>query len=464
MGILAAARRPASATAGLVDRLAQLDDDEVLDVLVGLQRAQSRLAWAESQALVRLAGPYTREHEVVVVDPASDAERVVFVVDEVRDEIAAALHRSANVVHDQITTARLLNGVLAPTAAALRDGRITPAHVRVIGEQVRRLPGAALAAHDDPARDTPIRAAERRQVMRTCARLQERVLPAAMRQVPSQTRALAKRVLAAVDEHGEQKRRAAARCTRDVWVSPDEDGLATLVARLDALTAQAIRAAVDAAALDPQAAGDCGSTVGERRAEALAALVLGSVQVAVQVEVTMPLDALTGPGAGAATVVGDAVLPDGTLIDCEAVRVLLDEPSVVTHLRGLVLEPASGRALDLGRTRYQVSEPLRRWIAARDRTCRFPGCRRRARTCQIDHIDPWDDGGATDAHNLQALCTRHHQLKTHSGWRVARDAADGVTTWISPLGRAHPVDPEPVCLPRTAPDTLRTDDPDPPPF
>ncbi len=87
-------------------------------------------------------------------DRRVDTERVVQVTDEVRDEVAAALHRSPNLVHDQITTARLMNGPLAATSRALKDGQITPAQARVIVEQVRRLPGAVLCAHVDPAKDT----------------------------------------------------------------------------------------------------------------------------------------------------------------------------------------------------------------------------------------------------------------------------------------------------------------------
>jgi len=143
----------------------------------------------------------------------------------------------------------------------------------------------------------------------------------------------------------------------------------------------------------------------------------------------------------------DATLPDGTVIGWESAQALIDDPAVRVQLRRLLLDPQTGTAIDLGRTRYEVSEPLRRWIAARDRTCRFPGCRRRATACQVDHIDAWDDGGRTDARNLQALCTRHHQLKTHRGWRATRDPDTGRTRWTSPLGREHVVDPEPVLVP-----------------
>lgn len=438
----------------LVASWAALEDDEVLDVLMGLQRAQARLAWLEQQALVRLAGPYERVHEILVPDRTGEHHRIVEVKDDVRDEIAAALHRSPAVVHDQITAARLMNGPLAATSGALRDGRISPAHARVIVEQASRLSDASHWTHVDPARDTPVRAADRARFGRACAALQERVLPAAEAQTPAQTRAYARRVLVAVDADAAQRRREQARCTRDVWVSPDEDGIATLVARLDTLTAQSIRAAVDQAAADPAVIGDCGATIGERRAEALAALVLGAAHVTAQIELTVPLSALVGSADDA------CVLPDGSIVGAEAFRSFVDDPEVGFQVRRLVTDAESGRAIDLGHSRYEVSEPLRRWIAARDRTCRFPGCRRKATACQCDHVRPWNEGGRTDAANLHLLCPRHHQLKTHARWQVSRDDATGITTWTSPLGRVYVVGPEPVLAPTVGPPP----DPDPPPF
>ena len=259
----------------------------------------------------------------------------------------------------------------------------------------------------------------------------------------AQTRAAARRTIARLDAAGEHRRRQAARCTRDVWVSPDDDGIAVLIARLDALTAHAIAAAIDTAATDPDLPGDCTATLGERRADAFAALILGQSKVSVRVDLTMPASAL---GIDSATLDpgSSASLPDGTLVDTGDLTRLLDTTTATVQLRRLLTDPVTGTALDLGRTRYQVSDPLRRWITTRDRTCRFPGCRRRATSCQIDHVTPWDEGGATDADNLHPLCHRHHQLKTHSRWRVRRDPQTGRTTWTSPLGRTYVIDPEPV--------------------
>ncbi|MCX6433281.1 MAG: HNH endonuclease signature motif containing protein, partial [Actinobacteria bacterium] len=109
---------------------------------------------------------------------------------------------------------------------------------------------------------------------------------------------------------------------------------------------------------------------------------------------------------------------------------------------------------------YRVPDALRAFIEARDRTCRFPGCHRRAGLAQIDHAIPWDRGGATSRENLGALCTRHHQLKTHAGWAITASTFDGSCRWRSPSGFGYErlaapfVDPHP-----RSPDADRSADP-----
>ena len=84
---------------------------------------------------------------------------------------------------------------------------------------------------------------------------------------------------------------------------------------------------------------------------------------------------------------------------------------------------------------YEASPVLREQIIVRDRTCVFPHCRRPARRADLDHIDPYDSGGATSAWNLACLCRHHHRSKTHSGWRYRPDADHpGHHLWISPTG------------------------------
>jgi hypothetical protein len=99
-----------------------------------------------------------------------------------------------------------------------------------------------------------------------------------------------------------------------------------------------------------------------------------------------------------------------------------------------------GRLIDYGRRTYRPPVALRDHVIARDRTCRFPGCHRRAKLCDIDHVVAWEDGGTTSADNLIALCSRHHHLKHEAGgWGVVRNAEGGVV-WSSPVGEEVCVD------------------------
>ena len=84
--------------------------------------------------------------------------------------------------------------------------------------------------------------------------------------------------------------------------------------------------------------------------------------------------------------------------------------------------------------RYRPSAAQGRFLRARDRTCRHPGCRNSAGRADLDHVVPHADGGATSCQNLCCLCRRHHRLKTHApGWRFTM-TADGTLTVPTPSG------------------------------
>ena len=56
-------------------------------------------------------------------------------------------------------------------------------------------------------------------------------------------------------------------------------------------------------------------------------------------------------------------------------------------------------------------EIQKRMIRLRDNRCRHAGCRRTARTCQYDHVEPYERGGPTLIANGQLLCRFHHRWK-----------------------------------------------------
>ncbi|HSR84660.1 MAG TPA: HNH endonuclease signature motif containing protein [Streptosporangiaceae bacterium] len=85
---------------------------------------------------------------------------------------------------------------------------------------------------------------------------------------------------------------------------------------------------------------------------------------------------------------------------------------------------------------YVPPASLRHLIAVRQRTCAYPGCRRPAARCDVDHTVPYDKGGRTCECNLAPLCRRHHRAKQAPGWHLEQPEP-GRMTWRTPSGRIY---------------------------
>jgi hypothetical protein len=224
----------------------------------------------------------------------------------------------------------------------------------------------------------------------------------------------------------------------------DVDGMSTVVAILPAEDAQTVMKAIEAFIVK-------GSTVfnipGEspvsdtrsadmKRADALTslagfALAASSEEVAlhrrpITVNVTIDLPTLLGLSENPGQLAGYGAIP------ASVARALASDGK----WKRFITDPQTGALLDYGRETYQPPQALIDFLIARDRTCRFPGCRRSAALSDLDHAQSWEDGGTTSLDNLGALCRRHHLLKTHGGWGI-ESRADGSCTWTSPLGKIY---------------------------
>jgi 5-methylcytosine-specific restriction protein A len=82
---------------------------------------------------------------------------------------------------------------------------------------------------------------------------------------------------------------------------------------------------------------------------------------------------------------------------------------------------ADSQPLDIGRASRNIPPGIRRAVETRDRGCRFPGCDRAMKRCEIHHVEEWINGGDTKVENLVMLCMRHHHLIHSSAWQVRMD-------------------------------------------
>jgi hypothetical protein len=105
----------------------------------------------------------------------------------------------------------------------------------------------------------------------------------------------------------------------------------------------------------------------------------------------------------------------------------------------ITVKPVIDLHQQLAVDQYKVPAQIAERIQLRDKTCVHPYCNRPARSCDTDHIDPYDEDGppgqtATD--NLAALCRLHHRMKTHGGWTYTM-LEPGVFLWASPHGHSY---------------------------
>jgi len=87
-----------------------------------------------------------------------------------------------------------------------------------------------------------------------------------------------------------------------------------------------------------------------------------------------------------------------------------------------------------GRT---IPASIRTALIERDPVCVVPGCGLRE-GLEIDHVEPFAQGGPTRLGNLVRLCHWHHYLKTHQRHRLERSEEGWV--WLGP-GEATAVPP-----------------------
>lgn len=396
-------------------------------------RWASVATWAEGESLARIgAGAATVASSELPVDAINYAT-----------DLAMATQSGEGWADRQVDLGRQLTTRLPVIGGVLRCGMLTPGHARALARVLD-------AVDDDVARQ-----------------IDERLTPRAVdhRWTPGELAAAARRMLLRLDPDGGAARHERA-LDREAGVTggPATDGMAWLSATGDAVTVSDILDAVDARAEQlRQLVPD--TPAGRARFAALGDLVLGAGFTLF--DHVLGVETPDSPRDGAAQIEPEPApgVPGATpltsprrrrrrevivTIDLPTLLSLRDDPAQLAGfgpiparlarlvaadatLRRMVTDPVDGETLDLGRRSYAPTDTLVTAIRARDRHCRFPGCRR-ARRPQLDHRIDHAVGGSTSAGNLHLLCERHHALKTAGLWKPELEP-DGTVVWTGPDGQ-----------------------------
>jgi hypothetical protein len=93
-----------------------------------------------------------------------------------------------------------------------------------------------------------------------------------------------------------------------------------------------------------------------------------------------------------------------------------------------------GVVLDVGRDQRLATRWQRRALRAMYSTCIVNGCSVPFDHCNVHHFDHWGrDTGRTDLSVLGPVCSKHHDLFHHGGWKV-RSSPDGTIVVTLPDG------------------------------
>lgn len=406
-----------------------------VDYLAAIDRQESWFYAWKQEALVAIAGE----------EPSQNSGIFGSVDDEEREDIATALRLSPTTAQNRIDVARVFVGHLPNTISALSSGEISTAHATVIARET------ATAIKNGLSEEAVFR-------------VEQTALAHAEFHTPGQVASKVKTTIAKLAPEEFEEIVDRARDSRRVSCYPEADGMATVVAILPAEDAQTVMKSIEAYILKRNQEDEACTCGGEGHVVTADAKICPQHNPQIDAAWSMlsadmkRADALTFIASQALASMADDVRPHrrpitiSVAIDLATLMGLAENPgqlagygaipaSVARRLAAdgnwqrFISDPTTGNLLDFGREKYTPPQELVDFLLARDRICRFPGCRRTGQSSDIDHAHSWESGGETNPANLGLLCRRHHRMKTHGGWSLESNP-DGSCLWKSPKGKS----------------------------
>lgn len=441
---------------------------ELKEIVAAVQRADAALAAAEADRARALARAGELANSVAAGKPAQVRERDM-ALRAIAATIGVPSHVSDRSIQRQIGDAMLLAQRYPATLDARGRGEITRQHVHAIQDAAAHLPDDAVPSFEAEA------------------------LERCRRDTTGRVRAGLEILAQRMHPRSFTERHQSAREDRCVRISPLPDGMSSLymiaptpvIAGIDDRLTQMTHAVIDArnAARDGAAGAAGAARAGESldwaadtesatsprhddpviprqvvasdsrtrdqiRADIAADLLLTGVPVAdptatgdgpgilgairAKIQVVVPALSLLPAREGAGDHAEPAEIIGYSPIDAETAREIAG--ACTGWWERLVTHPVTGQVL--ATDGYQRTAAIDRHLRARDRHCRFPGCRLPAIRCEVDHTIDYALGGKTEVSNLAHLCQRHHSMKQFAGWTV-RQLEGGVLEWTSPVGTTY---------------------------
>lgn len=327
-------------------------------------------------------------------------------------------------VAERMSVGRAVRHTFVETGTAFSDGHLSYQHVRAIVE-------TAASIAQDPVL-VPLYEAQ--------------IVEYAKTTTVGCVRSRAKQIIATLDDQTSAERHRAARQFRHVRKVEGDDGMGELIVygpmpliagAYDLLTRQG--KGFEAFAVE----GDTRSLDQVRCDLALDKLLSGTSQalhgtgleaLKAHINVTVSAKMISGDADGMAELDGHGALDPETAFELAGINPVWTK--LFIDNTGQVVSTCS----------YTPTAQMRRTLMARDKTCRFPGCRMPVARCQVDHTEDWAKGGTTSLDNLANLCVRHHSLKHPQvadkyRWKVEQ-IEPGVLAWESPTGTVYIDKPE----------------------